>query len=238
MADTYALKEYYIKYLKEVRGVKDSTVKHYLDAINYISKYLAEQRKIESSVYEITDIGELEIIKTYLSTDASFRELDKRGHQMYSAGMNNYYKFATGESFVKKDEHVDVLDIALPAKDIKKVEKNIASRSTIIKTQAIKSAKYECEIDETHKTFIAKSSGNPYMEGHHAIPMMKQQQFENSLDIYANVVCLCPICHRLLHYGMDSEKEILVKKIYFDRADRLANSGIKLSQDEFERMAI
>lgn len=233
----YALKEYYIKYLKEVRRVKDTTVKHYLDAINYISRYLAGQRKIENSIYEITDIGELEIIKTYLSTDASFRELDKRGHQMYSAGMNNYYKFATGETFAKQ-EHVDVLDIALPVKNIKKAEKNIVSRSTIIKTQAIKSAKYTCEIDKRHQTFIAKSSGNPYMEGHHAIPMMKQQHFENSLDIYANVVCLCPICHRLLHYGVDSDKEILVKKIYIDRADRLANSGIKLSRDEFERLVI
>ena len=126
----------------------------------------------------------------------------------------------------------------MPVKDIKKAKKNIVSRSTIIKTQAIKSAKYTCEIDKRHQTFIAKSSGNPYMEGHYAIPMMKQRHFENSLDIYANVVCLCPICHRLLHYAVDSNKEILVKKIYVDRADRLANSGIKLSRDEFERLVI
>ncbi len=23
-----------------------------------------------------------------------------------------------------------------------------------------------------------------------------------SLDVYANIICLCPICHRLLHYGL------------------------------------
>lgn len=31
------LKEYYAKYLKDVRKVKESTVKHYFDALNNIS---------------------------------------------------------------------------------------------------------------------------------------------------------------------------------------------------------
>jgi len=238
MADMFILQEYYIKYLKEVRGVKDSTVKHYLDAINYISKYLVNKRKIETSVYEIIDIGELEVIRTYLQNDVSFRELDKRGHQMYSAGLNNYYKFASGEEFEKNHGKIELLDVAMPVKDIRHVERNLFERSTIIKTQAIKSASYLCEIDSGHRTFIAKNSGNPYMEGHHAIPMMRQRQFESSLDVYANVVCLCPVCHRLLHYGEDSEKEILIKMIYHDRAERLANSGIKVSQGEFERLVI
>lgn len=34
------LKEYYAKYLKDVRKVSDSTVKHYFDALNNISRYL------------------------------------------------------------------------------------------------------------------------------------------------------------------------------------------------------
>ena len=38
-----ALKEYYAKYLTEVRKVRDSTVKHYFDALSYISKYLKEK---------------------------------------------------------------------------------------------------------------------------------------------------------------------------------------------------
>lgn len=235
MADMFVLKEYYVKYLREVRGVKDSTVKHYLDALNYISKYLVEQKRIETSVYEISEIGELEIIREYLQSDIAFRELDKRGHQMYSAGLNNYYKFASGEVFDKQKGGIELLDIPVPMKVVRRTEKSVVERSTIIKAQAIHSARYACEISRDHKTFIAKSSGNPYMEGHHAIPLMKQVYFQSSLDIYANVVCLCPICHRLLHYGVDSEKEILVRKIYSDRAERLAKSGIKLSQMEFEK---
>ena len=68
--------------------------------------------------------------------------------------------------------------------------------------QSIESAKYECEINSKHKTFTAKSTGMPYMEGHHMLPMKYQDRFKSSLDVYANIICLCPICHRLLHYGV------------------------------------
>lgn len=76
------------------------------------------------------------------------------------------------------------------------------------------------------------------MEGHHAVPMKYQDKFEHSLDVYANVVCLCPICHRLLHYGVESEKENVVNKIYHDRVDRLASSGIKISRNDFMRIVV
>ena len=95
----YALLTYYIKYLKEIRKVSDTTVKHYQEALKYISKYLVEKEQISKTVYEIQDIGELEVIKNYLYSDADFMALDKRGHQMYRAGFNNYFKFASGEGF-------------------------------------------------------------------------------------------------------------------------------------------
>lgn len=76
------------------------------------------------------------------------------------------------------------------------------------------------------------------MEGHHAIPMKKQESFDVSLDVYANIICLCPICHRLLHYGEDCDKDNLLNKIYYDRADRLASSGIRLSKEEFVKQIV
>lgn len=74
--------------------VKESTVKHYVDALIY--KIFAAKREISSCIYEIADIGQMGIIRTYLQNDIEFCELDKRGHQMYSAGLNNYYKLALG----------------------------------------------------------------------------------------------------------------------------------------------
>ena len=49
---------------------------------------------------------------------------------------------------------------------------------------------------------------------------------------------LCPLGHRLIHYVLDSEKEKVINRIYYDRADRFVASGIKLSHDEFKLFAL
>lgn len=50
----------------------------------------------------------------------------------------------------------------------------------------------ECEINRIIKLLPAKSTGHPYMEGHHVVPLKYQNKFNNSLDVYANIICLCP----------------------------------------------
>lgn len=231
----YVLMTYYIKYLKEIRKLSDSSIKHYQEALRYISKYLSERKLLEESIYEIKDLGQLEVIKTYLYKDDDFIALDKRGHQMYSAGLNNYYRFASGLGFSNIHEQIEIMDQAVPVGDKKIVTSESWSRSSIIKVQAIESAGYQCEINPAHITFTAKSTNHPYMEGHHALPMKFQDEFTNSLDVYANVVCLCPVCHRLLHYGIEREKKNVVDKLYYDRADRLATSGIRIGKADFEK---
>jgi 5-methylcytosine-specific restriction protein A len=235
---SYVLMTYYIKYLKEIRKVSDSTVNHYKDALKYISKYLVKKGMVSESVYEIQDIGELKIIRAYLYSDSDFIALDKRGHQMYSASLNNYYKFAEGEGFSNIYRQIEVMDTEIPVS--KKIEKKVKNwgRSSIIKLQSIEAAGFQCEMNMEHKTFTAKSTGESYMEGHHAIPMKAQEKFQCSLDVYANIVCLCPICHRLLHYGVETEKEAVLNKIYYDRSERLAKSGIKVSRNDFEMFAM
>ncbi|MBQ2434445.1 MAG: hypothetical protein II266_08430, partial [Clostridia bacterium] len=79
-------------------------------------------------------------------------------------------------------------------------------------------AGYLCEQDPTHMTFIARSTGRAYMEGHHLLPLKHQSQFDCSIDIYANVVCLCPICHRLLHFGQDSDRRYAAEKLFEKRS--------------------
>lgn len=232
------LMEYYIKYLKDIRGLSDSTINHYIQALRKISSFLVEKEKIHEMIYEIQDIGELEMLKTYLYNNLEFIDFDERGHRMYSAGLNNYYRFANGEDFANIKNKIEIFDTEVPVPEFT-TKINIArKRSSIIKIQSIKSAGYMCEYDEKHTTFISKSSGHQYMEGHHVLAMKYQDKFPHSLDVYANIVCLCPICHRLLHYGINEEKEAVVNKIYYDRADRLATSGLKISKDDFYKLVI
>ncbi len=238
MNSKYILSEYYVRYLRDVRGISESSIKHYQDALKYISKYLASIGKIKDTIYEIKDIEQLEILREFLYNDSEFVALNARGHQMYSAGLNNYCKFASGEEFEKLGQKIQLLDIQLPVGVQEMRNSKSWNRSSIIKNQVIESSNYECEIDARHETFEAKRTGRQYMEGHHLIPMKKQPVFDNSLDVYANIVCLCPVCHRMLHYGMDSSKQILLSKMYVNRTERLANSGIKLSKEEFISLAI
>lgn len=234
----YELMTYYIKYLKEIRKISDSSVKHYQDALRYISKYLTNKNMLQKTVYEIQDIGELDALRDFLYSDADFVALDKRGHQMYSAGFNNYYKFACGEGFMNLHQQIRLLDIKVPIMGKQTTTQTTWKRSSIIKNQSIESAGYLCEIDARHKTFTAKTTGYQYMEGHHILPMKMQNKFTNSLDVYANIICLCPICHRLLHYGVDNEKESILDRIYNDRAERLATSGLRIGRDDFMRLVI
>lgn len=238
MRHEYMLLQYYTEYLKKVRKLSDSSVGHYTQAINRISKLLRDRGMIKDTIYELNDIGELEIIRNYVYNDPEFIALDIRGHRMYSAGLNNYYQFAIGEEMFDKKDTLRLLDMALPVGEKTIITHEEWKRSSIIKLQTLESAGYKCEINQNHNTFIAESNGKQYMEGHHAIPMHYQDKFKQSIDIYANVICLCPICHRLLHYGRKSDKMQLANQLYEIRKDRLYVSGIEISKSDFVQLAI
>lgn len=233
MASEYGLQEYYIRYLRDIRKVSETTIKQYQNALGNITRFLIRENKIKQSIYEVLDIDELEELRTFLYQNTEFMEQNQRGHRMYSAGLNNYLDFANGEGFAESKCGLAALDSAVKIPD--KYEKNqkIWKRSSIIKKQAIKTADYLCEIDASHRTFISERTKMQYMEGHHIIAMYLQEKFAYSLDIYANIICLCPICHRLLHYGVKDEKIILLNQIYENRKERFVNSGIKISKNEF-----
>lgn len=233
----YVLKEYYIRYLREVRELRETSIKHYLDAIRYISKFLVQKGVLKDSLYEIYDIEELDRIRQIVFEDTEFISLDKRGHQMYSSGLNNYYRFADGTDLTNESDILK-MDIEVMKPERTESTRKTWRRSSIIKNQAIVAADYKCEIDNSHLTFITKSSGSPYMEGHHVIPMNNQDNFDVSLDVYANVICLCPICHRLLHYGEDHIRQATLNKVYSDRSERLAKCGIRISIEEFNSLAL
>ena len=227
------LKEYYARYLTDIRGLSFSSVKHYFDALNNISRKKKKKGLVQKDIYEIGDLEQLERVREILYADSDFMELNERGKRMYSAGLNNYYRFASGEGFQQAKDKICLLDVPMYPEDIRTVEQNLWKRSRIVRTQVIEFAGYSCEINAGHESFVAEKNKKPYMESHHAIPMRLQPQFHNSLDVYANIVCLCPLCHRRIHYGLKEEKRQMMNYIYTVREERLLRSGIKLSKQEF-----
>lgn len=103
-------------------------------------------------------------------------------------------------------------------------------RNPTVAAYALKQAGFTCEIDKSHKTFISSAKGLAYVEAHHLVPMSQQSQYAWSLDISANIVALCPLCHRLLHHARPADKKPKLLKLFGERKRRLIEKGITLDE--------
>ena len=167
----------------------------------------------------------------------------------------NYIKLIKkklNKSYLEEDENEDIL-LVKELKDFntvefldsyeyqgKKKEKEepkiqngikVYKRDRKVALNALAHAKYKCEIDEGHPTFIRKNTEIAYTEPHHLIPMAYSDLFDVSLDVEENIVSLCSNCHNHLHYGRGYE--VLLKSIYDERIKELKKVGLYI---EFEKL--
>lgn len=105
-------------------------------------------------------------------------------------------------------------------------------RDPKISKRVLINAKYNCEYNQEHKYFISSSTKNNYVEAHHLIPLNYQGKYGNSLDVDANVVSLCPICHKLIHFSVLKDKIDVIKHLFSLRSKRLKKAGILISEEE------
>ena len=127
---------------------------------------------------------------------------------------------------VSAEAETRVLNAAQPYEDVpvdkcELGEKPVTAypRSAQVVSNALYNADYKCELNCETELFLRKNSQINYTEGHHLIPLCYQNDFEYSLDVEANLVSLCPNCHRHLHYGDDITE--LLRSLYELRKVRL-----------------
>lgn len=109
-------------------------------------------------------------------------------------------------------------------------------RDPRIAAAAILDANFKCEIDPRHHTFVSNAKGRPYVEAHHLIPFGRQGGFEFSLDVPANIVSLCPNCHRLLHHGTQVDKAPKLVELFAQRKTRLLEKGLRISEADLLKL--
>lgn len=102
------------------------------------------------------------------------------------------------------------------------------SRIPGIAKTALNNANYSCEINCNHKTFLFEKSMKNYMEAHHLIPMSFQDDFEFSIDVPENIICLCPNCHRAIHKALNEKKKEMLETLFNSRKKLLEDRGLKI----------
>lgn len=114
------------------------------------------------------------------------------------------------------------------------------NRNRAVGKQALRNAKYKCEFNNDHETFVTENTSNQFMEAHHLIPM--EYQYEvwleqgKNIDCVENVVSLCPNCHRAIHYSDKKTKERMLLKLFESRQELLSGIGIVVSWEDIKNM--
>lgn len=110
-------------------------------------------------------------------------------------------------------------------------------RKVWISKKVLKDSNYLCQYDSAHLSFISNKTNNQYVEAHHLIPVSEYYNFSYSLDVYENIVSLCPNCHKLIHHGKLVDKKRLLRKFYLERKDiLLSNRCINLKYRDLLKM--
>lgn len=102
-------------------------------------------------------------------------------------------------------------------------------------------ARYMCAVDAEHITFTT-NKGVPYMEGHHLIPCTYTNarhywaSFQRNIDSPDNIICLCPTCHRKIHYASAEEKRQMLAQLYNTYQERLFAVGVQISLEDLYKL--
>lgn len=149
----------------------------------------------------------------------------------------NYLKYKENEMImqdIKKENSSSNKIIYKPKKKTNTKTKQTlkqTSRDALVKKRALEKANYKCELNPNHQTFINKSNGKPYVLGHHLIPLEFEYLFPYSLDIEANIVSLCSLCHDEIHHGINYKE--LIDKLYEQRKENLKECGIEIDDIQY-----
>ena len=176
-----------------------------------------------NSLQNLKISGYPELMCLLLERNITF-SIDKESEESYQDAIEQIV--LDSDTLVINDKPADPIKITTSG------EKQQWARSNVIPKKAIILAQYKCEFDELHLYFNSKTTQNNYVEAHHLIPMEFQNEFLKSLDVEANLISLCPVCHKQVHHAAFDEKKQILELLYKKRKDRLKKCKIDISMQK------
>lgn len=239
-------KKDFIDWLKNTTELSSYSIGRYANAIDTLSD---ERLKYNIQVKDLFQINDPALIDAILD-NPKFQNKNNKGNRMYSAALNHFKNFIIYfnerkfETELFKEElefnkYLEENDSGISRRIIieDKVQgkpnyktvnnQKIWSRNPKYASEVVASANYLCEFNQEHQYFVSKYNQKNYVEAHHLIPM-KYHEFDCSLDIYGNIVSLCVVCHKQIHFGLFEEKKVLLDHLFNSRKERLRASGIDI----------
>lgn len=138
------------------------------------------------------------------------------------ANNNEVVKFESSNEVIEdstpinEDEYLDITRV--PEAQTTSVGRRYKTKRAI-REKAINERNNLCDChDNMHFYFESSQTLENYVEGHHIIPMNRQETYWNdykiNLDVVLNIIPLCPNCHTQVHNGSRAAKLQILSEIY------------------------
>ncbi len=239
------------QYLETKTKLGEGTRNTYISSLRNLKKHLKTNSSIKN-IFEYEKFEDFHKALSFITRDLEFKRINNRDNGKHKASTDYYLKFLkiNNKTYEENDEayNRDVNDITISEKDrlllINNNQKSIKFSNSNTKKLlrdprmgklCLQQAKYKCEIDSSHLTFISNTSGKQYMEAHHLIPHIYEncKKYDRHLDLIENIISLCPNCHRAVHFGDKKTKNEILKKLFYIRKELLnKNLQINLTFEE------
>jgi 5-methylcytosine-specific restriction endonuclease McrA len=234
------LKSIYVGMLGIIKVSKDKRPLYFLEEHNV--------SKLESGIYATFEVLEFNryddgnevTIKVIDNLFAQNRQISKEQSEKilgskFTSLSQGYIDKSVYDAVYETIGEIEYQDLPRKRKSLTLEEaKEVYPRDENEKKEALILANYKCEVDQNHTTFISKQTEENYVEGHHLIPISQYAEFENDVDVKANIVSLCPTCHRKLHSGIKQDVDEVLEVLYKKREDRLTKVGLEITLEDLK----
>lgn len=210
-------KEDFLRYLEDIIPKWQMPANKYFSRINTsIKNYLKKEEGIcVTSILELDDISELELILTKMSS--ALKYVYARPKQtLYEEGMQRYVAFLKQR---KPTTHKSAAQAKMSDDELQKATEGMMKevlffrrqRNRAIRNQCAARDKFTCQVCGFNFERAYGERGKEFIEVHHLKPLSSYDDEHNvKLD---ELISLCSNCHSMIHFGGELLKpEDLEKK--------------------------